>query len=288
MIRIPDPEFFKQYSKTGEPWLDWAKKTREVLSKHVEDQVYQLPTHESTDLPSAEQEGLLIFKGDTQKVSASFGGAWNDVAFVTTANTWLQAQTFYTADAFGAPVVLKSDNVSASSSPILLLSREPSDGVASVNDVGAGVLWRGLNAVGEIVDYGFNFLGLLNVTDGTETGHLVWNMINNGVITNNFSIGNGVRIGVPTGGYLGAGLLNAAGPFHINGGQVVRQRMTGWAVDTGSAKRTANATYSGTASAGYVQAELQAVMDALRDATQTIKALKDDLHATAGHGLIGT
>jgi hypothetical protein len=52
---------------------------------------------------------------------------------------------------------------------------------------------------------------------------------------------------------------------------------TGWGADTGTAKKTANATYSGTASAGYVQAEMQAAMNALRDATQTIKALKDAL-----------
>lgn len=76
--------------------------------------------------------------------------------------------------------------------------------------------------------------------------------------------------------------------FKIDGTQLVGARKTGWAVDTGTAKRTANATYTGTASVGYVQAELQAAMDALRDATQTIKALKDDLHGTAGHGLIGT
>ncbi len=63
---------------------------------------------------------------------------------------------------------------------------------------------------------------------------------------------------------------------------------TGWAVDTGTAKRTANATYSGTAEAAYTQATIQTLMNAVRDATQTIKALKDDFHATAGYGLIAT
>lgn len=52
---------------------------------------------------------------------------------------------------------------------------------------------------------------------------------------------------------------------------------TGWAADTGTDSRASHATYSGTASAGYVQAELQGVMDAVTDATETIKALKDDL-----------
>lgn len=82
------------------------------------------------------------------------------------------------------------------------------------------------------------------------------------------------------------------------GVRVVNTRKTGWAVDTGTSKRTPNATYAAgatlTFSATYVQAELTAlatrlalVETALQDATQTQKALKDDLHSTAGHGLLG-
>lgn len=74
----------------------------------------------------------------------------------------------------------------------------------------------------------------------------------------------------------------------VNALPVVGARKTGWAVDTGTAKRTANATYSGTAEVGYTQATIQTLMDAVRDLSQTVKALKDDLHGTAGHGLIGT
>lgn len=80
----------------------------------------------------------------------------------------------------------------------------------------------------------------------------------------------------------------SAEAYCINSVAVVKARKTGWAVDTGTAKRTANATYSGTAGASYVQATMQALMDAVRDLSQTVKALKDDLHSTAGHGLIGT
>lgn len=87
--------------------------------------------------------------------------------------------------------------------------------------------------------------------------------------------------------------------------QVVGARKTGWSVDTGTAKRTANATYTAgaaiTAPTGgaTVDAESRTAIDslitrialletALQESSQTIKALKDDLHATAGHGLIGT
>jgi hypothetical protein len=80
---------------------------------------------------------------------------------------------------------------------------------------------------------------------------------------------------------------------------VVGPRKTGWAVDTGVAKRTANASYAAgatlTFSAAYTQAELNAlgarlalIESSLQDYSQTTKALKDDLHATAGHGIIGT
>lgn len=59
-----------------------------------------------------------------------------------------------------------------------------------------------------------------------------------------------------------------------------------WTPDTGTAKRTAQATYTAPfASAGYVQAEMQAVMDALQNTSRTVKALKDDLLA---HGDITT
>lgn len=73
--------------------------------------------------------------------------------------------------------------------------------------------------------------------------------------------------------------------IQITGTKVVGTRRTGWTADTGTSKRTATATYSGTAEVGYTQATIQTLMDAVRDASQTIKALKEDLTT---HGLIGT
>lgn len=54
---------------------------------------------------------------------------------------------------------------------------------------------------------------------------------------------------------------------------------TGWTAWTGSVNRSTHVTYSGTASAGYVQAEVQAVMDKLQQQTEAFKALVDDLIA---------
>ena len=97
-------------------------------------------------------------------------------------------------------------------------------------------------------------------------------------------------------GFGGPISLNTGNVYKVNAVQIVAARVTGWVADTGTAKRTATASYTPgatlTYSAAYVQAEqtatatrLVAVEAALRDATQEIKALKDDLIT---HGLIGT
>jgi hypothetical protein len=54
---------------------------------------------------------------------------------------------------------------------------------------------------------------------------------------------------------------------------------SGWSIWTGTPDKTSHATYSGTASIGYVQAELQAVMDKLQQVTEAFKALQDTLLA---------
>lgn len=53
----------------------------------------------------------------------------------------------------------------------------------------------------------------------------------------------------------------------------------GWAIWTGTPDKASHATYSGTASVGYVQAELQGVMDKLQQITEAFKALQDTLLA---------
>lgn len=58
---------------------------------------------------------------------------------------------------------------------------------------------------------------------------------------------------------------------------------TGFGADTGVADKTSHATYPATtASVGYVQAELQGVMDKLKQATEELKAIKDALLAWGG------
>lgn len=272
-------------------WKTWANALLRYLSLVEEESALsagtQVKTYASTDVPSAEQAGQIIYQTDTLKMSASFNDVWNDFAFLSVQNIWTARQDIDTGDtSFQAGLQVYSTDASANSGPYIIIDRRsPSP---AVSDGLGGLLWRGRNDAGETTDFAFIFGSILQVTDGAEFGHLIFNILNNGIAVNNFSIGNGVRIGVPTSGFLGAGKLNCAGEYYVNGLQVVRARFTGWSVDTGTAKRTANATYSGTAEAGYTQATIQTLMDAVRDLSQTVKALKDDLHATAGHGLIGT
>lgn len=60
---------------------------------------------------------------------------------------------------------------------------------------------------------------------------------------------------------------------------------TGFNAWTGTPDQASHATFSGTASAGYVQAELQAVMDSLQQATGLIMAL---LTALLANGVVET
>lgn len=51
--------------------------------------------------------------------------------------------------------------------------------------------------------------------------------------------------------------------------------VAGWSAWTGTGDRTTHATYSGTASVGYVQAEIQALMDKVKELSEALKAVID-------------
>lgn len=90
--------------------------------------------------------------------------------------------------------------------------------------------------------------------------------------------------------------LAATYVFKIAGTQVVKARITGWAADTGTDKRTANATYTAGTTLTFTDPPTAAEMTALatrlasvetavQNASRTQKSLKADLTT---HGLIGT
>ena len=77
--------------------------------------------------------------------------------------------------------------------------------------------------------------------------------------------------------------------YRIGGIKVVGGRKAGWSTWTGTASRASRATRTVvTASASYTQSEVTALMQDVQYLMQGFKALVDDFHATAGHGLIGT
>lgn len=86
----------------------------------------------------------------------------------------------------------------------------------------------------------------------------------------NFRVGSGVAIKAT----LSTTALNLASgvAYQVNALQVVGARKTGWATATGTATRTTFDTATVT----------------LPQLAERLKALIDDLHGTAGHGLIGT
>jgi hypothetical protein len=105
-----------------------------------------------------------------------------------------------------------------------------------------------------------------------------------GDVTTGVSITAGSNSLALANGFLNINNTISGTALQVAGTKVLGARLTGWTVDAGTAKRSASTTFSQTAPASYAQASMQAVNDAVRDATQAIKALKDDLIT---HGLIG-
>ena len=79
--------------------------------------------------------------------------------------------------------------------------------------------------------------------------------------------------------------VNVSGVYQVAGVQVVGARSTGWVADTGTAEKTAHATYTApTISNPPTQAEVQAIANAVQSVTRGQKAIKD---ALITHGLLG-
>jgi hypothetical protein len=85
-------------------------------------------------------------------------------------------------------------------------------------------------------------------------------------------LSGGLYVGTNPGGTdPGAGSIACTGVYKIGATQVVKGRIAGWGLPTGTLTRTALSNAS-------TQAQFN----------QALMALITDLHATAGHGLIGT
>lgn len=107
-------------------------------------------------------------------------------------------------------------------------------------------------------------------TAGAESGVIFFDTVNAGTVAARFKLSLGFFAESLTDP--GAGNFNALTAFYVNNVKVVGTRKTGWATATGTATRTTFDT------ATVTTAQL----------AERVKALIDDLHQTAGHGLIGT
>lgn len=107
--------------------------------------------------------------------------------------------------------------------------------------------------------------GAAIVVDGANTTNYgVFVNVANGTTNYGVYVANGLS-------YFG-GNANAATQYQVAGTKVIGARKTGWSTATGTATRTTFDT------ASVTTAQL----------AERVKALIDDLHATAGHGLVGT
>lgn len=107
-------------------------------------------------------------------------------------------------------------------------------------------------------------------TAGAESGVFFFDTVQSGTVAARFKLATGFFAETLTDP--GAGNFNALTAYQVNNVKVVGTRKTGWATATGTATRTTFDTTTVTT------AQL----------AERVKALIDDLHATAGHGLIGT
>ena len=80
------------------------------------------------------------------------------------------------------------------------------------------------------------------------------------------------------------GPLNVESSYSVNGTKVIGPRQAGWTLSTGTANKSAfNADQSYSVGAVYSQAEVQAIVQALIETRQRVKALED---MAVTHGLI--
>ncbi len=121
--------------------------------------------------------------------------------------------------------------------PLLILDR--SSATPAVNDLIGGIQWVGKNSAAADKEAAMIYGKWLDVTSGSEDVLMTFRNIVAGSPTNQLEMADGVRLGLPTGSYMGSGSLNAANGLYVNSSPVVVQNADGGATftdtDTGSA-----------------------------------------------------
>lgn len=128
-------------------------------------------------------------------------------------------QTFTTPDDFGAPFQVQSTNASANQGPFLDIDRASASPAA--NDTIGAFRFLGRDAGGNIASYALVGARILDTTDGSEDGELLFQPVIAGNFSTALRLHLGVQIGAPTSGYMGAGTLNLDNDLYKDGIKVV-------------------------------------------------------------------
>jgi hypothetical protein len=177
------------------------------------------------------------------QLNTHFGAVSNSISariatLLATANTWTAAQTF-TLGGLGAALTLRSSDSTASAAPDITIDRESNSPAA--NDNLGRILFNGRDNSGVATNYARITVTILDPVNGSEDGQLqIINQVGGADVVT-ISVGNGVQIGSPTGGYQGAGTLNLDNALFRDGTQVVSSRVTGYGDPFGAISR---ATFS--------------------------------------------
>ena len=140
----------------------------------------------------------------------------------------------------------------------------------AANDLIGQVRLCGKDSAGNITTFGTLRGKILDPTDGSEDGGVEVVTAIGG--TQSFVAGFYQGLAVGSAIDPGSGYVGATNGYKVNNVAVLGARKTGWGTATGTATRTTFATGSVT----------------LSELAERVKALIDDLHGTAGHGIIGT
>jgi hypothetical protein len=138
----------------------------------------------------------------------AFAGASSGYSFDSTVAV-SNSGSFFTA------LRLESTSADANNGPYINIYRNSASPAASD---GLGVLvFKGKDSGGNDTDYAYISASIIDPTNGSEDGEVIFNAMIGGADTQVWRYGNGVQIGSPTGAYKGAGTLNAASGLYTNG-----------------------------------------------------------------------
>jgi hypothetical protein len=145
----------------------------------------------------------LLAAGDAAAARALLGAAATGAA-----NTFAGAATFAAAVTLLAGLGLRWVDDGAAEGPVATLDRQSASPAA--NDLLGAIAFDGRSTAGTARTAARLLAQLLDPADGAEAGRLLLQTIAGGALATRAAIGQGLVVGAPAGGDMGAGSINAA------------------------------------------------------------------------------